>query len=217
MPAVVRRRRASVLLFAGSSLMALALGACGGPSARHLQAGRITIPGTSAPPGVSTPPTPGLSASNTLQMPACSASELKLAITQATDTLGQLNLTLSVTNTGQVDCFLDGFPNVHALRGNGSTEGVATGMVGLSAPGPVALQPSLSAIADLHIDNGQALRAQCPQQGLSALEVGLGHSVVGRVHVQDQDAVCSDVLASHFGVSAWTTGPDADAENDNDG
>jgi hypothetical protein len=215
--AAVRRHRSAVLLLAASSLGGLVLGACGNSAAGHRQAARFTIPGTSAPPGVTTPPAPELSASNTLQTPTCTAAELKLTITQATDTLGQLNFTLSVTNAGQIACFLRGFPNVHALGSNGSSEGVAAEMVGLTTPSPVALHPGLSAIADLHVDNGQASGARCQRRQLHALEVRLGNSSVGRVHVQGRDDVCHDGLPSEFGVSAWTPGPDADAENDNDG
>jgi hypothetical protein len=216
-PAAISRRRTVLPVLAVSSLLALVLGACGGPSARAPQAGRITIPATSAPPGVSTPATPDLSASNTAHVPTCSGSELTLAITQATNTLGQLNFTLRVTNAGQISCLLDGFPNVHALRADGSADGVAGEMAGLTAPAPVALQPGLSAIADLHVENGQPTGTQCERQALSAVEVRLGNAMVGRIHVPGNDAVCKGGSPGQFGVSAWAPGPDADAENDNDG
>jgi hypothetical protein len=216
-PAASRRRRTTVLLLAGSSLMALVLSACDGPSVGHPQAERITIPATSAPPGVLTPSAPALSLSSTLQMPACSPSGLKLALTKDTDTLGQRNYTLSVTNTGQIDCFLDGYPNVHALGRDGSSQGVAADMVGLTAPGPIVLRPSLSAIADLHVADGQTSGVRCERRGLSALGVDLGQSLVGKVSVQGNPTVCVHGSAGLFGVTTWAAGPTLDEEDDNDG
>ena len=57
--AVHRRRRTSALLLAGCGMTAFLLAACGDAAVSHPEAGRFTIPGTSAPPGVTTPATPG--------------------------------------------------------------------------------------------------------------------------------------------------------------
>ena len=55
------------------------------------------------------------------------------------------------------------------------------------------------------------------QRRVKAFEVRLGESLVGRVPVPGHESACTQALAGQLGVTAWTSGPNLDLEDDNDG
>ena len=142
-----RRRGGVVLLVSGA--LALTLAACGSSTTRD-PAGNLafTVPATSAPPGVTAvqPPQP---AANDAALPRCTPAELTLTLSRVTDTIGQVDFTLHVTNSGQIDCFLEGYATTGAGTGRWRETRTETASDVLQVPPPAAvvLRPALSATA----------------------------------------------------------------------
>ena len=190
-----------------SGALALTLAACGSSTARN-PAGNLafTVPATSAPPGVTAvqPPQP---AANDAALPRCTPAELTLTLSRVTDTIGQVNFTLHVTNSGQIDCFLEGYATAVVQDGGTQTRTeTASDVLQVPPPAAVVLRPALSATADLHLndgDNGDDGGERCARHTVRAVDVGIATGHLGQVPVHGSYWVCAPAVSGQLGMAAW--------------
>ena len=209
-----RPRTAALSLVTG--VLALTLAACGSSAVREPGVSlNFTIPATSAPPGVTTVQSPPQAADHAA-LPPCTPHDLHFTISRVTDTLGQVNFTLHVTNLDQFDCFLEGYPTVTALVGGAlARSDMASDVREVPSPPAVVLRPALSATADLHLSD-DAAATRCRRHVLNAVKARIGSASLGQVEMHGPYWVCEPSVPGQLGIAAWAPVIHSDLD-ENDG
>jgi hypothetical protein len=145
---------------------------------------------------------------------ACASAAITASILGATDTLGQVNLQVQLTNVGEFDCFLSGVPSVKLLL-SGTTTPVSVPPISASASAPaVTLEPNLRATFDVHVDDGDSTAA-CARRIVRAVVVELAGTTMPPVTTSSRAWLCEPMNLSQVSVGPYLSagGPDRD---DND-
>jgi Protein of unknown function (DUF4232) len=199
-----------------AAMLLLGLASCRNAAAVHPSTGnaKAVLPPTRGPKGITTFQAPPVVASTGVG--ACTAPQLTLSVVRVTDTLGQWNFKLRVTNSSQIDCTVEGFPSIAVSDRQGETGAVASQMQGNSPPGPIEIRPGLGAVTDLHLDDDAPEGSRCDHQNANEVTLRIGSDMVGHLHLNGGSHwFCTSSAPGQLGVSAWVSagGPDLD-END---